>query len=115
VYIGQTILSIKTRVKELPVQSPWTTQPVSGHRVQLQHIQLQDTKVLSIKSCYMDYIIREVIKTELHTNIINREDNLVFSRSQKTLIHCLRERRRRLLQDGQFFTALFGHNVHVLY
>jgi len=63
----------------------------------------------------MDHIIREVIKTDLHTNSINREEGLLFSRSWKPLIHSLRERRRRLLQDGQIFSGPFSHNIYVLH
>jgi hypothetical protein len=55
----------------------------------------------------MDRINREVIKTDLHTNSINREEGLLFSRSWKPFIHSVRERRRRLLQDGQFFSRPF--------
>jgi hypothetical protein len=62
----------------------------------------------------MDRIIREVIKTDLHTNSINREEGLLFSRSWKPLIHSVRER-RRLLQDGQIFPCLFGYNIYMLH
>jgi hypothetical protein len=55
----------------------------------------------------MDRITREVIKTDLHTNSINREEGLLFSRSWKPLIHSVRERKRRLLQDGQLFSRPF--------
>jgi len=48
----------------------------------------------------MDRISREVIKTDLRTNSINREEGLLFSRSWKSLIYSVRERKRRLLQDG---------------
>jgi hypothetical protein len=63
----------------------------------------------------MDHIINEVIKADFHTNNISREKDLLFSRSWKPLIHSLRERRRRVLQDGQFFTGPFGHNIYVLH
>jgi len=63
----------------------------------------------------MDHIIKELIKTDLHTNSINSEEGLLFGRSWKPLIHSARERRRRLLQDSQYFPGPFGHNIYVLH
>jgi hypothetical protein len=45
-----------------------------GHR-----IQLQDTTVLSTKSRYMEWMIREAILIKLHLNSMNREDVLCLS------------------------------------
>jgi hypothetical protein len=59
--------------------------------------------------------MRELIKTDLHTNNINREEGLLFNRSWKPLINSVRERRRRLLQDGKYFPGPFGHNIYVLH
>jgi hypothetical protein len=63
----------------------------------------------------MDHNMKEVIKTDFHANSINRVKDLLFSRSWKSLIHLLRERRRRVLQGEQFFTGPFGHNIYVLH
>jgi hypothetical protein len=46
----------------------------SGHS-----IQLQDTRILSTKSQYIDYIIIEVTEIELHPNTMNREDGFYLS------------------------------------
>jgi hypothetical protein len=92
VYIGQTGRSIDTRIKEhhrhirlaQPDKLAVAEYSISrGHR-----IQLQNTKILSTQSRYMDRLIKQVLpRAELHPpDILSRYTSLSFL--LETTTHC---------------------------
>jgi len=65
---------------------------VAENRFNHDHlIKLQDTKIIFIKSSYLNQLLREATELEIQPHSMNRDDALTLSRSWRLLVWPLRE------------------------
>jgi hypothetical protein len=105
VYIGQTGRSLDTRLKEhqrhICLEYP-DTSAVAEHSVDFVHrIPFHNTSILATKAQFMDSIVREAIKIDIHRNNMNREMGFCLSKSWEPLICSLKKTWRQIYKATQ--------------
>ena len=70
----------------------------------LSSLQLNNTNFLIKNSRCRDQLVWEAVEIELQ-HVINQEYRFSLNRSQKPLIHCLKERKQMVFSKGRIFSS----------